>query len=61
MKAEIRFTNEGAQRLRWLLRQRYQSKAELTKLAKVAIREIASQQAEKMLAELDFSEEADNA
>ena len=59
MKVEVRFTSEEARRLRWLLRQRYQSKAELTRLAKVAIREIATQQAERLLVELDFSEEAD--
>ena len=57
MKIEMRFTDEEARRLRWLLRQRYKSKAELTKLAKQAVREIASQQAEKMLAEMDFDKE----
>lgn len=49
MKIEVRFTSDEALRLRWLLRQRYASKAELARLAKQAIREIAAQQAKVLL------------
>jgi hypothetical protein len=50
MKIEIRFTDEEAKRLQWLLQDRYKNKtSSLATLAKKAIREIAAQEAENFL------------
>ena len=47
MKIEIKFTDEECRRLQWLLRERYNTKiALLSTLAKKAIREAGSKQAE---------------
>ncbi len=47
MEITIKFTNASAKRTEWLLQRRYKSKAELDKLAKVAILREATQEAMK--------------
>ena len=49
MKIEIRFRNTEARSITHYLRKRYNSGAELPKLAKQAIRDIAAQEAKKFL------------
>ena len=50
MKIEIAFRDDEAARLLWLLRQKYDSKANLPRLAKAAIRKAAAEQATVVLA-----------
>ena len=52
MQIVIKFTNESARRTEYYLRKRYNSKANLEKLAKLAILTEAANEAEKQLKEL---------
>lgn len=47
MEIIIKFTNASAKRTEWLLQRRYRSKANFSKLAKVAILREAAQEAMK--------------
>ncbi len=47
MEVTIKFTNASAKRTEWLLQRKYKSKANLEKLAKVAILREAAQEAMK--------------
>jgi len=51
MQIVIKFTNESARRTEYYLRRRYKSKANLDKLAKVAILTEAANEAKKELEE----------
>jgi hypothetical protein len=57
MEIVIKLTNENARNAEYWLRQRYKSKANFEKLAKVAILEIAAMQAKEAL---DMVEPLDN-
>ena len=47
MEITIKFTNDSARRTEYFLQRRYKSKAQLNKLAKVAILREAAQEAQK--------------
>ena len=47
MEITIKFTNQAAKRTEYFLRRRYKSKANLTKLAKLAILTEAANEAKK--------------
>ena len=52
MEIVIKFTNEAARRIEYYLRKRYESKAGLVKLAKLAILTEAAHEANKELREV---------
>ncbi len=53
MKIMIAFNNDDARNTEYYLRRHYGSKASLEKLAKVAILDVAAEEAKKELAELE--------